>query len=211
MHVQRLVQLLKRPILVSVEDEADLASLIEQYPYFYLARALLAKVRYRKDKTIDQHVIQSAATYAIDRSYLHSWLADALPMLEIVEEVAAVKQHALAMNDYLEVIAKKSIRKSTNEVSMKQFSAIEAILNESNLQFDPFIEEYTIAQGAIVDLSEQGRETSGGRVITETLAEIMVQQRKYKRAIAIYEQLILKYPPKKSYFNSIIAKLNHYL
>ncbi|WP_026464170.1 hypothetical protein [Adhaeribacter aquaticus] len=42
---------------------------------------------------------------------------------------------------------------------------------------------------------------------SETLANIMAQQGKYKKAIKIYEQLILRIPEKKPYFASQIEKL----
>ncbi len=42
---------------------------------------------------------------------------------------------------------------------------------------------------------------------TETLAEIMVRQGKNQKAVEIYEQLILKYPEKSTYFASQIEKL----
>ena len=43
--------------------------------------------------------------------------------------------------------------------------------------------------------------------ITETLAELLMKQQKYARAIDIYEKLSLKFPEKRTYFASQIQKI----
>ena len=44
---------------------------------------------------------------------------------------------------------------------------------------------------------------------TETLAKLMVKQKKYKKAIEIYEKLGLKFPEKRAYFASQIEKVKN--
>ena len=44
---------------------------------------------------------------------------------------------------------------------------------------------------------------------TETLALLMTKQKKYKRAVEIYEKLSLKFPEKRAYFASQIEKVNN--
>ncbi len=58
------------------------------------------------------------------------------------------------------------------------------------------------------DLSENSTELNP-QLVTENLAKINVKQGNIKRAISIYEQLILKNPEKKSFFASEIEKLKN--
>jgi tetratricopeptide (TPR) repeat protein len=56
------------------------------------------------------------------------------------------------------------------------------------------------------DLSEKGLDSPAG-FISENLANIMVKQGKFDKAIDIYEKLILKYPQKNAYFAAKIEEL----
>ncbi|PRY15722.1 hypothetical protein CLV24_102346 [Pontibacter ummariensis] len=58
------------------------------------------------------------------------------------------------------------------------------------------------------DLSLKSTKIKKG-VASESLANIFIKQGKEKKAIKIYEQLILKYPEKKSYFAEQIEKLQN--
>lgn len=208
MHVQKLLKLLEQPATLSPADIPDLEALIQAYPYFYLAHALLAKVTYRKEEDVEKYAVQRAATYAIDRAHLRKWLENKLTLLPIFRNTSAksTQETSAIINNYLETIAKKSLKKSTNENSIKQFSIIDTILNK-NLQFDPCIEAVPLKEEASIDLSEQAT-ILDDRFATETLAKIMVQQKKYKRAIEIYNHLMSKHPEKKSYIEGIISSLN---
>lgn len=207
MQVQKLLKLLGQPATLLPSDLPDLEALIQEYPYFYLAHALLAKTVYMQEKDIAKHRVQRAATYAIDRTHFRKWLENKLPALPVMRNTnaKATQEPSATMNNYLEMIAKKSLKKSTNENSLKQFSIIDNILNK-NLQFDPCVEVVPLDEEAVIDLSAEGT-TLDNRFATETLAKIMVQQKKYKRAIEIYNDLMSKHPEKKSYIENIISSL----
>ena len=46
-------------------------------------------------------------------------------------------------------------------------------------------------------------------LMTETLAKVYLEQKKYQRAIQAYEILILKYPEKSSYFANLISEIKN--
>ncbi|WP_339044469.1 hypothetical protein [Cardinium endosymbiont of Tipula unca] len=211
MHVQKLVKLLEQPETLSPGDIPVLEALTKEYPYFYLAYALLAKVAYVQEHDVQQYVVQRAATYSPNRPHLRSWLENKRPTPPLTKQSQSKSSQEGygAANNYLQMIATKSVKKSTNETSIKQFSIIDNILNK-NLQFDPFIDAEPLKDKPPVDLSER-KTTLNDHFATETLAGIMVKQKKYKRAIEIYEYLMLKYPEKKPYFGNIISSLNHNL
>ncbi len=59
-----------------------------------------------------------------------------------------------------------------------------------------------------LDLYEKSVATEGFKA-TETYARILAKQGKNEKAINIYEQLILKYPQKSSYFANLIENLRN--
>lgn len=208
MQVQKLLKLLEQPATLSPADVPDLEALIQRYPYFYLAHALLAKATYIQEKDVEKYTVQRAATYAIDRKHLRAWLENKLSLPPIARNanIQSTQNTSTTVNNYLENITKKSLKKSTNENSIKQFSIIDTILNK-NLQFDPCMAAMPLTEESSVDLSEQAT-TLDNRFATETLAKLMVQQKKYKRAIEIYNHLMSKHPEKKSYIEGIISSFN---
>ncbi|AWN82289.1 hypothetical protein [Candidatus Cardinium hertigii] len=214
MKVQKLLKLLTQPNTLSSSDIPDLESLIKNYPYFYLAHALLAKVVYTQERDVEKHAVQRAATYAIDRTHLRMWLENKLVWSGVISAVGSkgMPEQSAAINNtnHLEDIAKQTIKKGTNAISRQQFRVIEHILNKPNLQWGT-IESYEVPDALKnKDLSEQCTLVDD-RFATETLAHIMVQQKKFKRAIEIYRCLIIKNPEKKAYLSSVIDELSHHL
>ncbi len=209
MHVQKLLKLLEQPTTLLPKDIPMLEALVKEYPYFYLGYALLAKA-YAQEQGIGRDAVQQAAAYAPDGAYFRKWLENECSSLPVFKKhtTKSAQEDPLA-NNYLERIVKRSAKKSTNEKTIQQFAVIDTILEE-NLQFDPLIDRLPLKEEAVVDLAES-KTTLDGRFATETLADIMVKQKKYKRAIEIYTRLMGKFPEKKSYFSSIIENLTHQL
>jgi hypothetical protein len=83
---------------------------------------------------------------------------------------------------------------------------------KSQLLIDSFIEKVdslerlgTKETSLIGDISEKSTEEKD-EFMTETMADLYVQQKNYQKAIEIYNKLILKFPEKKTYFAIQIKK-----
>ena len=56
------------------------------------------------------------------------------------------------------------------------------------------------------DVSIESTVESEG-ILTETYADLLIDQKKYEKAIEVYNKLILKFPEKKTYFAIQIKKV----
>jgi len=208
MQVQKLLKLLEQGGSFSAKERVALESLIKHYPYFSLGHALIAKIADNEAGDLSA-LVEKAAVYATDPSHLQKWLQNNLEQLKERPKDKLIQDGALSSNSYLESILSMDLQKSTNPKSIDQFMLIDKILEE-NLQFDSFVETIPLESESDIDLSVEWT-TLDDRFITETLAKLMVQQKKYQTSIEIYERLILKYPEKTSYFADIIANLKNNL
>lgn len=102
---------------------------------------------------------------------------------------------------------KKHDKKTTTPTSKKK-KQIEII--EKFIQDEPRIERLKIAEAesttGFIDLANKSMRSEDS-FETETLAQLMANQGKLKKAEAIYKKLSLKYPEKSTYFATQIQKL----
>jgi len=88
---------------------------------------------------------------------------------------------------------------SDNDVKKKKLELIDKFI-ENNPKIVPIAKDATVP--AIEPFSE---DTS--HLMTETLARVYLEQKKYSKAIQAYEILILKYPEKSSFFANRISDI----
>ena len=99
---------------------------------------------------------------------------------------------------------KKVEKKATETTKKKEKAAIiDQFINE-NIQFKP--EKKKIESAPMIDLAERYTDASSD-LMTETLAQVYLEQGHKSKAIQAYEILKLKYPEKSSYFAARINKL----
>ncbi len=116
--------------------------------------------------------------------------------LEIGKPLEFDKNETHSFQEWLQLSRFKPIvREENKEVDSEKLKKLELIdkFIETNPKIPPILKETTVEpkQPVIEDTSY---------LMTETLAKVYLEQKKYDRAIQAYEILILKYPEKSSLF-----------
>lgn len=113
------------------------------------------------------------------------------------------KKNANAISDWLEGIAENTAKNEfKDDKTAKKFELIDKFL-EANPKIEPS-KDYV----SNINLANEVK-TDPQQLMTETLAQVYVNQRKYKQAIQAYEILILKNPKKSAYFAAQIQKIKN--
>ena len=201
----------------------NIGNVLNQYPNFQLLRVLYLKlIKSQNSKDFDK-ALSHASISTYDRELLYEFLDTDIIPNKIKEEQIDDKVNE---NIKEEIIIKND---STKDISLtkemefyKWFSYIKSnkTLNESNEVEEKFalIDNFLINKKRIdpdrnflntEDLSEKSL-VSHDELMTETLAKVLMKQKKYDKALEAYQILGLKYPEKNSFFASqikIIRKL----
>ncbi|XWN34768.1 MAG: DUF2486 family protein [Roseivirga sp.] len=215
MQAERLIKLLQKPHEITSEDVTDLQNLLQQCPSFQAAYALIAKAAYDKDQPSVGQEVQTAAIYATDRAHLKALLEDAPPFSapEPIPTPAAPVLAAPAppveaydfINGYISTISQRAERKITKKESLDQLNIIQAFI-QKDARFKPQSTQKMPMEASQADLTQEST-TFHDDLATESLAQVLVQQGKVQRALAVYNQLMLKFPEKRTYFATLIEEL----
>jgi tetratricopeptide (TPR) repeat protein len=102
------------------------------------------------------------------------------------------------------------VRKKENLVTIERL-ILEEEKNKKNELIDKFIESSPkispIRQEEVSKTYAEQSQTNNSYLMTETLARVYLEQKKYQKAIQAYEILILKYPEKSSFFADHISDI----
>jgi tetratricopeptide (TPR) repeat protein len=102
------------------------------------------------------------------------------------------------------------VREKENLVSIETLTLEEEKKKKTEL-IDKFIESSpkisSVRQEDVSKTYAEQSETNNSYLMTETLARVYLEQKKYQKAIQAYEILILKYPEKSSFFANRISDI----
>jgi len=207
MQIERLIKLLQEPHTVTPEDVTDLQNVLHQYPFFQAAYALISKATYDKDHPSVGQEVQTAAIYATDRGHLKALLEENPPFS--VPAAVPSATEATARDDlnqgHLSTLQQRAARQITKKTALDQHHLIQAFVQQE-VNFDPKAITKASSETLQVDLAQDSA-TFHEDLATESLAQVLLQQGKVQRALAIYNQLMLKFPEKRTYLATLIKEL----
>ncbi len=198
----------------------NIGNVLNQYPNFQLLRVLYLKsIKSQNSKDFDK-ALSHASISTYDRELLYEFLdTDIIPNKIKEEQIddkvnENIKEGIIIKND-----STKDISLTKEMEFYKWFSYIKSnkTLNESNEVEKKFalIDDFLTSKKRIdpdrnylntEDLSEKSL-VSNDELMTETLAKVLMKQKKYNKALEAYQILGLKYPEKNSFFANQIKKI----
>ena len=131
--------------------------------------------------------------------------------LEIGKPLIFSKNEKHSFQEWLQLSKINPIDRTESDFSEKTNQELEAEKNKKLTLIDKFIEENPkippLSKEAIVKDFSVPIDEDKSYLMTETLAKVYLEQKKYQKAIQAYEILILKYPEKSSFFANRILDI----
>ena len=193
MQKEEFYRLLKTPAGMNDESLAGLQKMTEGYPQFQAAWFLYLKNMKKSGHAAYENVLTKAAISVPDRKQLHHYLNP-----EFSSPENYLNQPGFESPDY-ELETEDNISKGESLID-KFLSA-----NPGPIRF----ENKTLDESSNIGEYERFEDSSDvdDEMITETLALIFFEQKKYNKALDAFRKLSLKYPEKSVYFASRIEEI----
>ena len=220
------IYILNNPSFIEKQDAGEIKAVIDKYPYFQSARALFLKALKEQESFKYNNELKLTAAFTTDRSILFNFITSELfkenekseAKKEIKSEDSSVNEIEKVKSDLGigEPIAfTKNETHSFNQWLQLSSGTIKKIvpIEEKSLQ-DNIIDKFIANNPKISRINKNSsastkaiETTQEPLLMTETLAKIYLEQKKYDNAIKAYEILSLKYPEKSTFFADQIKKI----
>ncbi|MDD2621764.1 MAG: tetratricopeptide repeat protein [Bacteroidales bacterium] len=211
-------------------DEHVLDKLIEKYPYFVLAR-LKKNILNKKDisllsclfpdrkhlySLINKETIPTTEEKIAEETYIEDNLEQKL------SNKTSEKKESLDLQSILQQRLNELNKTSINSKEIKERTITQEAEKENtedNMSLDELIEKFNTNCPKISSTFEDSEEdetyedlckssvAEKMNFVTETLANIYIEQKKYDKAIKIYKTLMTRYPEKSGNFATLIEEL----
>ncbi len=179
-----------RPTLLNDETAAELKELTNSYPWFQLAWVLYAKNLKQIQSMEYEKVVKEATIKVSNRKMFFNFLnSNETFMPENFE--AGNSFLGVSGDDKTEPVSDTLIDRFLSSKSGSLRRNSQGDLSPENKSHNDVIERST---------------SEDDELITETLANIYLQQKNYEKAIHAFEKLSLKYPEKSIYFATRIKE-----
>ena len=218
----------KEEILVS-----QMALLIEKYPYFQLPRFFLTKSLKDQNKNGLDIALNQLALYTANRGLLKQKIESKVKSTKKVKDTKPSNTTKKIQNNLQALAKEKKLKSQSNKkvrfskdlklsfldwikyteenqnIQIQESKKLEPLKNKLSI-IDRFIEAdpkiSPMEKNEPIESLING-DFNSEELMTESLAKILLRQKKYKKAIKAYKILILKYPEKNVFFAGQIQKI----
>ena len=218
----------KDEILVS-----QMALLIEKYPYFQLPRFFLTKSLKDQNKNGLDMALNQLALYTANRGLLKQKIESKVKSTKKVKDTKPSNTTKKIQNNLQALAKEKKLKSQSNKkvrfskdlklsfldwikyteenqnIQIQESKKLEPLKNKLSI-IDRFIEAdpkiSPMEKNEPIESLING-DFNSEELMTESLAKILLRQKKYKKAIKAYKILSLKYPEKNVFFAGQIQKI----
>ena len=218
----------KDEILIS-----QMALLIEKYPYFQLPRFFLTKSLKDQNKNGLDIALNQLALYTANRGLLKQKIESKVKSTKKVKDTKPSNTTKKIQNNLQALAKEKKLKSQSNKkvrfskdlklsfldwikyteenqnIQIQESKKLEPLKNKLSI-IDRFIEAdpkiSPMEKNEPIESLING-DFNSEELMTESLAKILLRQKKYKKAIKAYKILSLKYPEKNVFFAGQIQKI----
>jgi tetratricopeptide (TPR) repeat protein len=192
-------------VVITPLEQSILTSIKESAPVIVTDDILNTTEMGSIERSLEQSILSS--TSVATESSIEDNVKKAQEKLEIGTPIDFSKDETHSFQQWLQISRIQPIvRESINENSSTM--AVNPIIDEEKKKqaelIDKFIETSPkippIKPGIVFSPNLELNKEDNSYLMTETLAKVYLEQKKYQKAIQAYEILILKYPEKSSFF-----------
>ena len=225
MKAENFKNITKKNTEIQYLKATELKGIIEEFPYFQAARTLYLKELKSQDSFKYNHELKTTAAYTSDRNVLFNYIISfseeqqdllgkntattSSSVLSKVEDnlkigkplpFSSTENHSF--NQWLQLSPKKVIVRS-KEKRTQQTTRKEDLIDKF-IQNSPKIRPLEKGIKFTVPVSKNKYDAA---LMTETLAKVYLEQKKYENAMQAYRILSLKYPEKSGFFADQIKRI----
>ena len=212
---------------------SQMALLIEKYPYFQLPRFFLTKSLKDQNKNGLDIALNQLALYTANRGLLKQKIESKVKSTKKVKETKPSNTTKKIQNNLQAIVKEKKLKSQSNKkvrfskdlklsfldwikyteenqnIQIQESKKLEPLKNKLSI-IDRFIEAdpkiSPMEKNEPIESLING-DFNSEELMTESLAKILLRQKKYKKAIKAYKILSLKYPEKNVFFAGQIQKI----
>jgi hypothetical protein len=222
MNTTQFIEHLATPEIYITEKSVDqLGAISKRYPYFHAAQALYLKGLKKHHNFKYNKVLKETAALTTERAVLFDFITNFTVFENPVaskNKPTSQKKNALNAGEPLEFTSKE--KHSFSEwLQLGNAQPIErsTLKPQNTLPKKKDLIDLFIENNPSIPRVDKDCETTPDKktvldsqgLMTETLAQVYLEQKKYKSAVKAYKILILKYPEKSGFFANQIKEINH--